>query len=40
MLKLELVLRTQMKMEGEELRRQRMVENVRKRGLSKSEGPE
>lgn len=31
MLKLELVLRTQMKMAGEELRRQKIVGNIQKR---------
>lgn len=45
MLKLELVLQTPMKMEREELRRQKMVGNTKKRGLSsrraeESEGTE
>jgi len=34
MLKLELVLRTPMKMEREELRKQKMVGNTQKRGLN------
>lgn len=40
MLNLELVLQTPMKMEREELRKQKMVGNIRKRGLSSGRGEE